>query len=81
MLDVDCPSGTVLLRPCQAEASAGDPRLADTLLNSLNLALTEALRDVFTVLWIAVALSSAVALFLRVPADTDRRYNRYNLRG
>ncbi len=59
------------MRETLAETSAGDPPLADTLLNSFNLALMEALRDVFTVLRIAVALSFAVALFLRVPADTD----------
>ena len=35
-------------------------------MNSLNLALNEALSDVFTVLWIAVALSVLVALFLHV---------------
>ncbi len=47
-------------------AQTGDVSLADSLLNALNLALTGALSDVFTVLWVAVALSFAVALFLRV---------------
>ena len=47
-------------------ADAGDISVADSLLNSLNLALERALSDVFTVLWIAVALSFLVALFLRV---------------
>ena len=47
-------------------AETGDVSLADSLLNSLNLALTGALSDVFTVLWVAVVLSFAVALFLRV---------------
>ena len=47
-------------------AEAGDITLAESLLNSLNLALERALSDVFTVLWIAVALSFLVALFLHV---------------
>ena len=59
------------LRETLANTGSGDVPLADSLLNSLNLALTEALSDVFTVLWVAVALSFAVALFLRVRPDTD----------
>ena len=64
------------LRETLAATSAGDAPLADTLLNLLNLALTEALSDVFTVLWIAVALSFAVALFLRVRSATDHPTQR-----
>lgn len=47
-------------------AEAGDITVADSLLNSLNLVLQQALSDVFTVLWIAVALSVLVALFMHV---------------
>ena len=60
------PTTAQALQQSLAETGAGDIALADRLLNSLNLALTDALSDVFTVLWIAVALSFAFALFLRV---------------
>ena len=49
-----------------AETGTGYVTVTDSLFNSLNLALTEALSDVFTVLWVAVALSFLVALFLRL---------------
>ena len=49
-------------------AEAGDITVVDGLFNSLNLALKAALSDVFTVLWIVVALSFLVALFLRAPS-------------
>ena len=65
------PATAQTLRETIAETGAGDITVTDSLLNSLNLALTEALSDVFTVLWIAVALSFAVALFLRVRPETD----------
>ena len=60
------PATAQALRETIAETGNGDVTVADSLLESLNLALTEALSDVFTVLWIAVALSFAVALFLHV---------------
>ena len=60
------------LQETLADTASGNIPVADSLLNSLNLALTEALSDVFTVLWIAVALSFAVALFLRVRPDTHQ---------
>ena len=60
------PATAQALRETVAETGDGDVTVADSLLNSLNLALTEALSDVFTVLWIAVALSFLVALFLQV---------------
>ena len=47
--------------------------VADSLLNSLNHALIEALGDVFTALWVAVALSFAVALVLYVRPGADHR--------
>ena len=66
------PATAQALQETLAEAGGGDAAVADSLLHSLNLALMEALGDVFTVLWIAVALSFAVALFLRVrPPDND----------
>ena len=66
------PATAQALQETLAEAGGGDAAVVDSLLHSLNLALTEALGDVFTVLWIAVALSFAVALFLRVrPPDND----------
>ena len=58
------PATAQTLRETMAET--GDTAVADSLLNSLNLALQEALSDVLTVLWIAVALSVLVALFLHV---------------
>ena len=47
--------------------------MADSLLNSLDLALTGALGDVFTVLSVAVVLSFPVAFFLRVRLTTGFR--------
>ena len=63
MLD---PATAQALRDTIAENGAGGVTVTDSLLNSLNLALTEALSHVFTVLWVAVALSFLVALFLCV---------------
>ena len=60
------PATAQALQETIAETGNGDVTVADSLLESLNLALTEALSDVFTVLWIAVALSFAVALFMHV---------------
>ena len=60
------PATAQTLREAIVETGAGDVTVADGLLNSLNLALTEALSDVFTVLWVAVALSFLVALFLNM---------------
>ncbi len=65
------PATTLTLKKTLAEAGGGDAAVADSLLNSLNLALIEALSDVFTMLWVIVAVSFAVALFLRVRPDTD----------
>ena len=65
------PATARVLKETVAEAGAGNAALADSLLNSLNIALTDALSDVFTVLWVAVALSFVVALFLRVRPDAD----------
>lgn len=63
------PATARVLQESLAEAGIGDVVVADRLLNSLILALTDALSDVFTVLWVAVALSFAVALFLRVRTE------------
>ena len=63
------PATAQALQKSLAETGIGDAAMADRLLNSLNLALTDALSDVFTVLWVAVALSFAVALFLRVRTE------------
>lgn len=63
MLD---PATAQALRDTIAETGAGGVTVTDSPLNSLHLALTEALSHVFTVLWVAVALSFLVALFLRV---------------
>ena len=60
------PATARALQGSLAETDIGDAAVADHLLAWLNLALTNALSDVFTVLWVAVALSFAVALFLRV---------------
>ena len=70
------PATALTLRETIVETGAGDVAgdvtVADSLLNSLNQALTGALNDVFTVLWVAVALSFLVALFLRVrPVNVD----------
>ena len=70
------PATAQTFRETLAETGSGDAPLADSLLNSLNLALTEALSDVFTVLWVAVALSFLVALFLRVRPDADHHGER-----
>ena len=67
------PSTARALQETLADTGSGNVPVADSLLNSLNLALTEALSDVFTVLWVAVALSFVVALFLRVRPDTHHR--------
>lgn len=63
------PTTAQALQQSFAETVAVDVALADRLLNPLNLALTDALSDVFTVLWIAVALSVAVVIFLRVRTE------------
>ena len=60
------PATAKALKDTIAETGAGDVSVADSLLNSLNFAIEKALSDVFTVLWIAVALSFLVALFLHV---------------
>ena len=65
------PATAQALRETVAGAGGGDLSVADSLLNSLNLALTQALSDVFTFLWVAVALAFAVALFLRMRSDID----------
>ena len=65
------PSTAQALKETLAESGSGDFPVADSLLSSLNLAMTEALSDVFTVLWVAVAMALVVALFMRVPPDTD----------
>ena len=66
------PATAQALRETVAETGGGDLSVADSLLNALNLALTQALSDVFTFLWVAVALAFAVALFLRMRSDIDR---------
>jgi len=70
------PAVAQALKETVVETGSGDVPLADSLLDSLNLALTGALSDVFTVLWVAAALSIPVALFLRVRHDTDHRSKR-----
>ncbi|MDE2787141.1 MAG: MFS transporter [Chloroflexota bacterium] len=67
------PATARALRESLAETGMGDVMVADRLLNQLNLALTDALSDVFTVLWIAVALSFAAALCLRVRNEDGQR--------
>ena len=62
------PTTARALQESLAETGRVDVVVTNHLLNSLNLALTDALSDVFTVLWLAVALSFAAALFLRVRA-------------
>ena len=66
------PATAQALRRNLADTGGLDAPAADALLNSLHLALTGALSNVFTVLWTAVALSFFVALFLRVRADTGQ---------
>ena len=70
---VDPATARALQEAAIAKTGIRDVAVADRLLNSLNLALTEALSDVFTVLWVAVALSFAVALCLRVRPGTGNR--------
>lgn len=65
------PATAQALKKTVAETGSGDVPVAESLLNSLNLALTEALGDVFTFLWVAVALAFAVALFLRMRSDIE----------
>ena len=65
------PSTAQALKETLAGTGSGDVPLADSLLDSLDLALTGALGDVFTLLWVAVALSFLVAFFLRVGPDAD----------
>ena len=57
----------------EAVAGPGSENLpaAESLLHWLNLALTGALSNVFTVLWVAVAVSLPVALLLRVRAGSE----------
>ena len=50
------PATARALQESLAETGIGDVAVADRRLGSLNLALTDALSDVFTVLWVAVAL-------------------------
>ena len=68
------PTTARALQEAIAETGIGDVVVADRLLSSLNLALTDALSDVFAVLWIAVALSFTVAMFLRVRTETGNRW-------
>ena len=65
------PAAAQSLRDTLAETGGGDGSLADNLLNSLNLALTAALNDVFIALSVAVSLSFIVALFMRARLDAD----------
>ncbi len=65
------PAAAQVLKETLAGTGGENLSVADSLLSSLNLALTGALSDVFTVLWVAVALSLPVALLLRVRPDTD----------
>ncbi|MDE0196670.1 MAG: MFS transporter [Caldilineaceae bacterium] len=67
---VDTAAAQVLKETVAGPGSENLP-VADSLLHSLNLALTGALSHVFTVLWVAVALSLPVALLLRVRAGSD----------
>ena len=67
------PAAAQALRETVAEIGGESESVADGLLNSLNLALTVALSDVFTVLSVAVALSFPVALFLRVRLTPNGR--------
>ena len=65
------PAAAQVLKEAVAGPGSENLPAADSLLHSLNLALTGALSSVFTVLWVAVALSLPVALLLRVRAGTD----------
>ena len=68
------PNTARSLRDTLADTGSEGASVADNLLDSLNLALAQALGDVFTALWIAVALSFAVAVFLRVRYGDDHRH-------
>ncbi|MYH61762.1 MAG: MFS transporter [Caldilineaceae bacterium SB0675_bin_29] len=65
------PAAAQVLKEVVAGPGSGNLPAADSLLHSLNLALTGALSNVFTVLWVAVALSLPVALLLRVRAGSN----------
>ena len=65
------PAAAQVLKEAVAGPGGGNLPAADSLLHALNLALTGALSNVFTVLWVAVALSLPVALLLRVRAGSD----------
>jgi len=62
------PAAAQVLKEAVAGPGGGNLPAADSLLHALNLALTGALSNVFTVLWVAVALALPVALLLRVRA-------------
>lgn len=65
------PAAAQVLKEAVAGPGGGNLPAAESLLHSLNLALTGALSNVFTVLWVAVALALPVALLLRVRAGSD----------
>ncbi len=66
------PSEADLLRERLVEEGPEGIQNVDSLLDSLNAALVGALSDVFTVLVVTAALSSAAALLFRVPTDVER---------
>ncbi len=66
------PSEADLLRERLVEEGPEGIQNVDSLLDSLNAALVGALSDVFAVLVVTAALSSAAALFFRVPTDVER---------
>ena len=68
------PAAAEVLKEAVAGPGSANLSVADSLLDSLNLALTGALSDVFTVLWVTVALSLPVALF---PARAARQRWRF----
>ena len=65
------PAAAQVLKEAVAGPGGDNLPAADSLLHALNLALTGALSNVFTVLWVAVALALPVALLLRVRAGSD----------
>ena len=65
------PAAAQALKEAVAGTGSGNLPAAESLLHWLNLALTGALSNVFTVLWVAVALSLPVALLLRVRAGSE----------
>ena len=65
------PAAAQVLKEAVAGPGSENLPAAESLLHWLNLALTGALSSVFTVLWVAVAVSLPVALLLRVRAGTD----------